>query len=70
MYYIHMVFVWFQCINQKLNPSFLFDLYQGLVANEHQYVTKMYKGQFTFGRKYQYSLCFDVECIFNLSLYI
>jgi len=36
-----MVFVWFQHTNQKLNPSFLFDLHQGLVENEHQYVTKM-----------------------------
>jgi hypothetical protein len=35
-----MVFVWFQHTNQKLNPSFLFNLHQGLVANEHQYVTK------------------------------
>jgi len=41
MYYIHMVFVWFQHTNQKLNPNFLFDLHQGLVTNEHQYVTKM-----------------------------
>jgi hypothetical protein len=23
------------------NPSFLFDLHQGMVTNEHQYVTKM-----------------------------
>jgi hypothetical protein len=27
------------CI-QELNPSFLFDLHQG-ITNEHQYVTKM-----------------------------
>jgi hypothetical protein len=25
----------------ELNPSFLFDLHQGMVTNEHQYVTKM-----------------------------
>jgi len=30
-----------QCCIQKLNPSFLFDLHQGMVTNEHQYVTKM-----------------------------
>jgi hypothetical protein len=30
-----------QCRIQKLNPSFLFDLHQGMVTNEHQYVTKM-----------------------------
>jgi hypothetical protein len=30
-----------QCQIQKLNPSFLFDLHQGMVTNEHQYVTKM-----------------------------
>jgi hypothetical protein len=30
-----------QCHIQKLNPSFLFDLHQGMVTNEHQYVTKM-----------------------------
>jgi hypothetical protein len=28
------------CIG-KLNSSFLFDLHQGMVINEHQYVTKM-----------------------------
>jgi hypothetical protein len=28
------------CI-KKLNPSFLFDLHQSMVTNEHQYVTKM-----------------------------
>jgi hypothetical protein len=26
---------------RELNPSFLFDLHQGMVTNEHQYVTKM-----------------------------
>jgi hypothetical protein len=26
---------------KNLNPSFLFDLHQGMVANEHQYVIKM-----------------------------
>jgi hypothetical protein len=30
-----------QCQIQELNPSFLFDLHQGMVANEHQYVIKM-----------------------------
>jgi hypothetical protein len=30
-----------QCHNQELNPSFLCDLHQGLVTNEHQYLTKM-----------------------------
>jgi hypothetical protein len=30
-----------QCHIQKLNPSFLFDLHQGMVTNEHKYVTKM-----------------------------
>jgi hypothetical protein len=30
-----------QCHNQKLNPSFLFDLHQSVVTNEHEYVTKM-----------------------------
>ncbi len=30
-----------QCHIQKLNPSFLFDLHQSMVTNEHQYVTKM-----------------------------
>jgi hypothetical protein len=27
-----------QCRIQELNPSFLFDLYQSMVINEHQYV--------------------------------
>jgi len=30
-----------QCYIQKLNPSFFFDLHQGMVTSEHQYVTKM-----------------------------
>jgi hypothetical protein len=30
-----------KCRIQKLNPSFLFDLQQDMVTNEHQYVTKM-----------------------------
>jgi hypothetical protein len=30
-----------QCHIQELNPSFLFDLHQGMVTNEHQYVVKM-----------------------------
>ncbi len=30
-----------QCRIRKLHPSFLFNLYQGMVINEHQYVTKM-----------------------------
>jgi hypothetical protein len=30
-----------QCHIQELNPSFLFDLHQGMVTYEHQYVTKM-----------------------------
>jgi len=30
-----------QCHIQELNLSFLFDLHQGMVINEHQYVTKM-----------------------------
>jgi len=30
-----------QCYIWKLNRSFLFDLHQGMVTNEHQYVTKM-----------------------------
>ncbi len=30
-----------QCHIQKWNPSFLFDLHQSMVTNEHQYVTKM-----------------------------
>jgi len=25
----------------ELNPSFLFDLHEGMVTNEHQYVTKI-----------------------------
>jgi hypothetical protein len=30
-----------QCRIQKLNPSFLCDLHQGMVTNEHRYMTKM-----------------------------
>jgi hypothetical protein len=30
-----------QCHIRKLNASFLFDLHQGMVTNEHKYVTKM-----------------------------
>jgi hypothetical protein len=30
-----------QCHIRKLNPSFLFDLHQGMVTNEYQYVIKM-----------------------------
>jgi beta-lactamase superfamily II metal-dependent hydrolase len=30
-----------QCQIQELNFSFLFNLHQGMVANKHQYVTKM-----------------------------
>ncbi len=30
----------------------------------------IYKDQFTFRIKYQIALCFDVKCIFNLSLHI
>ncbi len=30
-----------QCRIRELNPSFFFDLHQGMVTNEHQYVTKM-----------------------------
>jgi hypothetical protein len=30
-----------QCHLQELSPSFWFDLHQGMVMNEHQYVTKM-----------------------------
>jgi hypothetical protein len=30
-----------QCRIQELNLNFLFDLHQGMVTNEHQYVTKM-----------------------------
>ncbi len=30
-----------QCHVRKLNPSFLFDLHQGMVINEHQYATKI-----------------------------
>jgi hypothetical protein len=30
-----------QCRIQNLNPSFLFDLHQNMLTNEHQYVTKM-----------------------------
>jgi len=30
-----------QCHIQDLNPSFLFDLHQGMVINEHQYATKI-----------------------------
>jgi hypothetical protein len=30
-----------QCRIQELNPSFLFDLHQHMVTNEHQHVTKM-----------------------------
>jgi hypothetical protein len=30
-----------QCHILELSPSFLFDLHQGMVTNEHQYVTKM-----------------------------
>ncbi len=30
-----------QCCIQKLYPSFFIDLHQGMVINEHQYVTKM-----------------------------
>jgi len=26
---------------RKWNPSFLFDLHEGMVTNEHQYVAKM-----------------------------
>jgi hypothetical protein len=32
-----------QCHIQKLHPIFLFDLHQGIVRNEHEYVTKMAK---------------------------
>jgi hypothetical protein len=30
-----------QCHIRELNPSFLFDLHQSMVTNEHKYVTKM-----------------------------
>jgi hypothetical protein len=30
-----------QCRIQELNPRFLFDLHQGMVTNEDEYVTKM-----------------------------
>ncbi len=30
-----------QCQIQELNPSFLFHLHQGIVTNEHEYLTKM-----------------------------
>jgi hypothetical protein len=30
-----------QCHVRKLNPSFLFDLHQGMITNEHQYVPKI-----------------------------
>jgi hypothetical protein len=30
-----------QCRTRELNPSFLFNLYQCMVINEHKYVTKM-----------------------------
>ncbi len=30
-----------QCHIQELNPRFLFDLHQGMVTNEDEYVTKM-----------------------------
>jgi hypothetical protein len=30
-----------QCYIQEWNPNFLCDLHQGMVTNEHQYVTKM-----------------------------
>jgi hypothetical protein len=30
-----------QCHIRELNPSFLFDLHQDIVTNEHQYVTKI-----------------------------
>jgi len=30
-----------QCHIQELNPSYLFDLHQNMVTNEHQYVIKM-----------------------------
>jgi hypothetical protein len=31
-----------QCCIRELNASFLFDLHQGTITNEHQYVTKMH----------------------------
>jgi hypothetical protein len=30
-----------ECCIRGLSPSFLFDLHQGKVTNEHQYVTKL-----------------------------
>jgi hypothetical protein len=30
-----------QCHIQESNPSFLFHLHQGIMTNEHEYVTKM-----------------------------
>jgi hypothetical protein len=30
-----------ECCIRESNLSFLFDLHQGMVMNEHQYVTKM-----------------------------
>jgi hypothetical protein len=30
-----------QCCIRELNLSFLFDMYKGIITNEHYYVTKM-----------------------------
>jgi hypothetical protein len=30
-----------QCHIRELNPSFLFNLHEGMVTDEHRYVTKM-----------------------------
>jgi len=65
--------------NVILNPSFLFDLHQGMVKNERQYVTKMalianmggFWGHFPtiFWIVEYLQGQFDVTWIFNLSLY-
>jgi hypothetical protein len=51
------------CI-QELNPSFLFDLHQNMVTNEHPYVTKI-----TLGANMG-SLCRDFTTIFWIVEYL
>jgi hypothetical protein len=70
----------------KSNLSFLLDLHQDMVSNEHRYVTKMalcakkrslwaifwiveYLRRPIY-LEYRNALCFDVECILNIFLYI
>ncbi len=70
-----------QCHIRELNPSFLFDLHQGMVTNEHHYVTEMalsasmgdlwgnFIAIFYIWNKVSKSLYHNVAWIFNLITY-